>query len=218
MRAGGRGATPYIGRRRGPRRQDPDVVAHDIRTWPHWPVLPTVGGSPNAVAHNGGNSKRRGPRRQMYISPKFWYDQLFFENHDKLNIKKNSSNMSSLDLHETASRLSAPHSPADKKNSSNPIENHRRRLRSSEKNREIHIHPRPRPTSRQPRTAPCRSPDACSHQFTAVAAPGAHQRPRVRPRRAPHPRARTHAQNVCAPDPNKPQPHTIIFLSPRPRD
>jgi hypothetical protein len=79
MRAGGRGATPYIGRRRGPQRQDPDVVAHDIRTWPHWPVLPTVGGSPNAVAHNGGNSKRRGPRRQMYISPKFWYDQLFLK-------------------------------------------------------------------------------------------------------------------------------------------
>jgi hypothetical protein len=56
-------------------------------TWPHRPVLPTVGGSPNVVAHGGRNFKRRGSRRQMYISPKFWFDQLFFENHGKLNIK-----------------------------------------------------------------------------------------------------------------------------------
>jgi hypothetical protein len=40
------------------------------------------------VAHGGRNSKRRGPQRQMYISPKFWFDQLFFKNHDKLNINK----------------------------------------------------------------------------------------------------------------------------------
>jgi hypothetical protein len=63
-------------------------VGRGVRTWPHRPVLPTVGGSPNAVAHDSRNSKRRGPRRQIYISPKFWFDQLFFENHDKLNIKK----------------------------------------------------------------------------------------------------------------------------------
>jgi hypothetical protein len=59
-----------------------------LPSWPHQPVLPTVGGSPAAVAHGGGNSKRYGPQRQMYISPKFWFDLLFFENHDKLNIKK----------------------------------------------------------------------------------------------------------------------------------
>jgi hypothetical protein len=40
------------------------------------------------VAHGGKNSKRRGPRRQMYTSTKFYFDLLFFENHDKLNIKK----------------------------------------------------------------------------------------------------------------------------------
>jgi hypothetical protein len=61
-------------------------MGRDVRTWPHRPVLLTVGGSPNAMAHSGRNSKRRGPRCQN-ISLKFWFDQLFFENHDKLNIK-----------------------------------------------------------------------------------------------------------------------------------
>jgi hypothetical protein len=31
---------------------------------------------------------RHGLRLQMYICRKFWFDPIFFENHDKLNIKK----------------------------------------------------------------------------------------------------------------------------------
>jgi hypothetical protein len=65
-------------------------MGRGVRTCPHRPVLPTVSGSPNAVAHGGRNSKRRGPRRQAYISLKFWFDQLFFKNNDKLNIKKSA--------------------------------------------------------------------------------------------------------------------------------
>jgi hypothetical protein len=34
---------------------------------------------------------RRGVRHQMYLSQKFWFDHLFFENHDKLNIKNSFS-------------------------------------------------------------------------------------------------------------------------------
>jgi hypothetical protein len=66
----------------------PDAVGRDVRVWPNRLVVPTVGVSPNVVAHGGKNSKRRGSRHQMYISRKFWFDQLFFENHDKLNITK----------------------------------------------------------------------------------------------------------------------------------
>jgi hypothetical protein len=65
-------------------------VATAAGAWPHRPVLPTVGGSPNVIAHGGRNSKCHGPRRQIYICRKFWFDHLFFENHDKLNIKKKS--------------------------------------------------------------------------------------------------------------------------------
>jgi hypothetical protein len=49
------------------------------------------------VAHGVRNSKRRGPRRQMYICRKFWFEHLFFENHDKLNIKNSDYRQQSLD-------------------------------------------------------------------------------------------------------------------------
>jgi hypothetical protein len=65
-----------------------DAVRRGLRSWPHQPVLPTVGDSPAAVAHSGRNSKRCRPQRQMYTFTKFCFDLLFFENHDKLNIKK----------------------------------------------------------------------------------------------------------------------------------
>jgi hypothetical protein len=77
------GARPLVGWRcrRGPWSQVPDVAAdcgrisdamgRGVRSWPHQPVLPTVGGSPAAVAYGGRNSKRRGPRRQMYTYTKF---------------------------------------------------------------------------------------------------------------------------------------------------
>jgi hypothetical protein len=45
------------------------------------------------VAHGGMNSKRREPRRQIYIFRKYWFDHLFFENSDKLN-KKNLERLS----------------------------------------------------------------------------------------------------------------------------
>jgi hypothetical protein len=64
------------------------LVATATGAWPHRTVLLTVGGSPIVVTHGGRNSERHGPRRQMYICRKFWFDHLFFENHDKLNIKK----------------------------------------------------------------------------------------------------------------------------------
>jgi hypothetical protein len=77
--------------RRGPMALGfPDAVGCGIRVWPHRPVLPTVGVSPNTVGHGGRNYKRRGLRRQIYISRKFWFDHLFFENPNKLNIKKSS--------------------------------------------------------------------------------------------------------------------------------
>jgi hypothetical protein len=60
-------------------------------------VLPTVGGSPAAVAHSGKDSKRRAIRRQepdavgygvrCTFIENFDSTYYFFENHDKLNIK-----------------------------------------------------------------------------------------------------------------------------------
>jgi hypothetical protein len=56
--------------------RNPAAVPAASGTWPHRPILPTVDVSPNVV------------RRQMYFSPKFLFDHLFFENHDKINIYK----------------------------------------------------------------------------------------------------------------------------------
>jgi hypothetical protein len=78
------------------RRYGPAVVPLGGRVLaprcPAWRKNPTP-----AAAHHGGRDLtpwdtaagacRRGVRRQMYICRKFWFDHLFFENHDKLNIK-----------------------------------------------------------------------------------------------------------------------------------
>jgi hypothetical protein len=46
----------------------PDAVGRGVRTWPHRPVLPTVGVSPNIVPHGGRNSYCRGVRRHVHFS------------------------------------------------------------------------------------------------------------------------------------------------------
>jgi hypothetical protein len=43
------------------------------------------------MPHGGWNSCRCGVRRQMYISQKILFSYLFFENQNKINIKKIAS-------------------------------------------------------------------------------------------------------------------------------
>jgi hypothetical protein len=54
-----------------------------------WPALAQeLGGRDLTPWGTAVGANCREPRRHMYISRKFWFDHLFFENHDKLNIKK----------------------------------------------------------------------------------------------------------------------------------
>jgi hypothetical protein len=53
------------------------------------PAAVPLGGKDLTPRGAAAGACRRGPRCQMYISRKFSFDHLFFENHDKLNIKKN---------------------------------------------------------------------------------------------------------------------------------
>jgi hypothetical protein len=80
--ADGRDSTPYIGAVLPPWATALGILlpcSTAAGTWPHRPVEPTVGVTSNVVPHSGRNSSRRGVRRQMYISQKFWLDHLFFE-------------------------------------------------------------------------------------------------------------------------------------------
>jgi hypothetical protein len=57
-------------------------VGRGVRYWPHQPVLPTVGGSPAAVARGGRYSKRRAMRRQEPDAVGYGVRYTFLENFD----------------------------------------------------------------------------------------------------------------------------------------
>jgi hypothetical protein len=78
-------AVPLGGRVLAPRRPTPPW------RWNQAPAAVPRGGRDLTPRGATAGACRHGVRRQMYISRKFWFDHLFSENHDKLNVKKFST-------------------------------------------------------------------------------------------------------------------------------
>jgi hypothetical protein len=57
-------------------------VGHDVRYWANRPILPTVGGSPAAVARGGRDSRCRAMRRQESDTVGYGITCTFVENFD----------------------------------------------------------------------------------------------------------------------------------------